>query len=211
MELLVRIVDKVSNDPDKNKQLTKAGDVIAFKPDGSSWGLMELKNPEWRIIRVDITEAEAEALIAPELPPDLDNEYILLKRQMKIDLDALDVLSSGAVLDGKRVDSVITAENALLNKQIGIFSTDEEVQACISKISLYEIEKISKIEPLDIEKAEIKIQIAKTELELKKQSLLKDNPELVALNETLKQAVMANCIHCTVDQQHVRTCMVLKT
>ena len=104
MELLVRIVDRVNDqDPSLNAQLTKAGDVIAFHEDGADWGLMEVKNPEWRIVRVPgMTLTEAEALTAPELPPTLDKEYPLLrKRAMKLDLGTLDALEAGKVLDPK--------------------------------------------------------------------------------------------------------------
>lgn len=210
MELLIRIVDKVSNDPDKNKQLTKAGDVITFKPDGSSWGLMELKNPEWRIIQVDITKEEAEALVAPELPPDLDKDYILRKRQMKIDLESLDGLSGGQVLREKRITAIEDAEVAFINKRVDVYSKDNTILAAVAKVDSVKTEKDTKTDLLDIEKAEIKVKVAQTELELKKQSLLKEHPELSALKEDLKQAIIDNCVHCVVDPEHIRSCMQVK-
>lgn len=210
MQLLVRIVDRISDDPDKNVQLTKAGDVIAFKPDGSDWGLMELTNPEWRIIQVDITEVEAEALVAPELPPDLDGEYILRKRQMKLDLDTLDTLTGGAILSSKVVKPVEDAELAFITKQEEIFISDPMILAAVAKMDSALVEIESKIDPLDIERAEIKAKIAATELELKKQSLMKDHPELFSLNNNLKQTIIDNCVHCVVDPEHVRSCMQVK-
>lgn len=210
MQLLVRIIDKISDDPDKNLQLTKAGDVIAFKPDGSDWGLMELKNPEWRIIQTDITEAEAEALIAPEQPPDLDKEYILRKRQMRLDLDTLDTLTGGKIIIDKVITPIEAAELAFVDKQIDVYSKDAMILAAVAKVDLAVTEKDTKVDPLDIEKADIKISVAQTDLELKKQALLKDNPELLALNNNLKQAIVDNCVHCIVDPEHVRSCMQVK-
>lgn len=97
MQLLVRVVSKTSKDPILDAQLTKAGDVICFKPDGEEWGIQELKNPDWRIIQVPgMTEEEAIALVSPELPPTLDKQYPLLQRRaMKLDLEQLDIVLGG--------------------------------------------------------------------------------------------------------------------
>jgi hypothetical protein len=90
-------VDK-SGEPDKDHLLTKKGDVIVYKPDGWNWGIEELNNPEWRIIRVpNMTEEHASSLCSQELSTDR-NHTILRKRGMGIDLDNLDKLSSGNVL-----------------------------------------------------------------------------------------------------------------
>ena len=87
MELLIRIVDKVNlTSPKLDAKCMKAGDVIAAKPAGSSWGVKEIQNPEWRIIKVG------------GLPPTLDRDYPRLrKRAMRLDLDALDIKESGNV------------------------------------------------------------------------------------------------------------------
>lgn len=100
MELLIRIVDKVNpTSAELDSKCMKAGDVIAIKPGGSDWGVQEILNPEWRIIRVPgLSQAEIDALLAPELPPTLDEEYPLLrKRAMKLDLDALDIKENGDI------------------------------------------------------------------------------------------------------------------
>lgn len=134
MELLVRIIDKRDlKDPVKDAQLTKAGDVIAFHEDGADWGVMELKNPEWRIVSVPgMSLLEAEALTAPELPPTLDKEYPMLrKRHMKLDLATLDELEAGKVLAPKTdkgdpktpADVKALAVDAQLSK--------ENVQSCM--------------------------------------------------------------------------------
>lgn len=115
MQLLVRVVSKTSKDPVKDAQLTKAGDVICFKPDGEEWGIQELKNPDWRIIQVPgMTEEEAIALTSPELPPTLDKQYPLLRRRaMRLDLDQLDALAAGKILaarDEQKVDPKIPTD-----------------------------------------------------------------------------------------------------
>ena len=50
-EMLVRIADKSSDDPHKNAQLTKRGDVIVIQPDGWNWSAAERTDP-WVIVKV---------------------------------------------------------------------------------------------------------------------------------------------------------------
>lgn len=98
MQLLVRVVDKVSADRVKNLILTKRGDVIAVKDDGETWGLQELLNPEWQIISVaNLPVAQAQALLTPELPPQGKPTAPVAKRFFRVDLDALGI----APLDAK--------------------------------------------------------------------------------------------------------------
>lgn len=92
MELLVRIVDKVSNSKVDNLLLTKRGDVIASMPDGHDWTPRERENSEWRIIKLPgMSEEAAEIFIVPQKPLDLTNKYVLALRAVRIDLDALPV------------------------------------------------------------------------------------------------------------------------
>lgn len=105
MELLVRVVDKAHpDDPVKHHQLTKAGDVIHYWPDGHDWGHEELTNPDWRVVRVPgLTEAEAEALVAAELPVVRGGVgQVLRKRGLRLDLAELDRRHGGAVLGRRR-------------------------------------------------------------------------------------------------------------
>lgn len=90
MELLVRIVDK-----EGSPLLGKRGDVIHVAPDGHQWGKEELSNPDWRIIHVpDLSQVEADALLANEKPPDLDKQYTMLrKRAFRLRLAGLDLTS----------------------------------------------------------------------------------------------------------------------
>lgn len=99
MELLVNIIDNTDNDIYRDCKLLKAGDVIWYAKDGHSWGIEEVKNPNWRIISVpDMSEDQAISLISPELPPDLDKEHKLLQlRGMKLDLIPLDTKVNGKI------------------------------------------------------------------------------------------------------------------
>lgn len=102
-QLLVRAKDKVNPDDEvKHAQLTKRGDVIAVKLDKDAWWTKEEQtSPEWTILKADITDEAADALLTPELPPDLSKEYKMLrKRALKLDLDALRVFQP----DKKRTD-----------------------------------------------------------------------------------------------------------
>lgn len=87
MELLIRVVDRVSDDPVRHHQLTKCGDVIAYQPDGGPWGIEDLRNPDWRIVRVPgLAEAEARALVGEELPRGpAAHECLLRPRGMRVD------------------------------------------------------------------------------------------------------------------------------
>ena len=110
MQLLVRVVDRISKDPTRNLQLTKRGDVIAVKPDDADWGTEELTNPEWRIISVpDMTAAEAAALMTQELPPLGNPGQPVMKRAFRLDLDAL--AAQGVGIDQDR--TVVTPADAL--------------------------------------------------------------------------------------------------
>lgn len=118
MELLVRIVDKPrSGKADVDAQRTTAGDVIAALPDGHIWGREEVRNPEWRIIRVPgMQRAEAEALTAPELPEAFAPNRLLRKRQTTIDIEQLDIMEGGAILADrsatpKGIDAVVSPAN----------------------------------------------------------------------------------------------------
>lgn len=115
MELLVRIIDKPkTGNPVTDAQRTTAGDVIAARPDESVWGLSETANPEYRIVRVlRMTEAEAEALTAGELPADFEGRTLLRKRHLAIDIPALNSRANGRLLSEVQpgVDLTISMAN----------------------------------------------------------------------------------------------------
>jgi CxxC motif-containing protein len=90
-ELLVRVKDRTHKDFYIDCGLTKRGDVIAVCPDGWNWGTEEISNPDWRIIKTDLTEDEASVFLSPERDKDPTQPSRTLQfRAFKIDLDSLD-------------------------------------------------------------------------------------------------------------------------
>lgn len=89
-EMLVRVVDKVGDNPVLDAKCTKRGDVIAVCPDGWIWGREELKNPDWRIVKVPgVTVSEASGFLAPELSAGPVAVDLLRRRAFRLDLDGL--------------------------------------------------------------------------------------------------------------------------
>lgn len=101
-ELLVRVVDKTNpDDPYLDAQLTKRGDVICVQPDDWLWGVEELENPDWRIIKLPgIGVDELASLLAPEIDADpLKPSRMLQRRAYRLDLDHVALTGARAVLD----------------------------------------------------------------------------------------------------------------
>ena len=112
IELLVRIKDKIHDDPKLDVKLTKRGDVIAWHFEGQDWGIEELNNPEWRIIKANISEDEANTLISIERPPDEVKDYQLLrKRAVSLDLDTLGVDAADTKKRDDNKQPVLTTKN----------------------------------------------------------------------------------------------------
>lgn len=105
-ELLVRVVDKTNpDDPYLDAQLTKRGDVICVQPDGWPWGTEELKNPDWRIIKLPGVNPDAlAAFLSPEIDTDpTQPSKVLQRRAFKLDLDhAVLADAASALADGER-------------------------------------------------------------------------------------------------------------
>ena len=78
MELLVRIVDKKGV---AAVDASKRGDVIAAVPDGWQWSAAELANNDWRIIRCNVPQTFADAVISGVMAS--------RRRDWSIDLDRL--------------------------------------------------------------------------------------------------------------------------
>lgn len=81
MELLIRTVNKNLLDP----RMSMRGDVIAACPDGWGWTDTERAHPEWIIIKADIMDIEADALMEGGRP----DEAAGLFRRLGIDIDGL--------------------------------------------------------------------------------------------------------------------------
>lgn len=99
-ELLIRVVDKVNDDPEKNAQCSKAGDVIVVCPDGWPWSAAERTEPFWRVVRVPLLQTEIEAALAE----DHQSGKLVRRRRWKIDLAAL---PNAARFSGVRQDEII--------------------------------------------------------------------------------------------------------
>lgn len=120
VELLIRVVDKVNDTSIKlDAQCRKAGDVIVWKPSPAEWGIEEVKNPDWRIVKADLTEEEANALVAPEILDKAQPDKILRKNQMRLDVAQLDALTGGKVVEDQsakvaEIDAAIAAKTKAL-------------------------------------------------------------------------------------------------
>lgn len=93
MEVLIRVVDKgVAED------CSKAGDVISICPNGWAWSPHELSNPEWRIVRVPILQANADAFLARSAIAGVTR-----RREWKIDFS---LLPNPALFTGTRTEQI---------------------------------------------------------------------------------------------------------
>jgi len=73
-EILLRVVDKINSDFYLNCGCTKRGDVIVAQPDGWTWGVEELKNPDWRIVKLTIADPTQNAILMADLSAFLSSE-----------------------------------------------------------------------------------------------------------------------------------------
>ena len=87
-EFLVRRVDNVSEDAVENATILKRGDVVVVCPSPWEWSEAELTNPNWVIIKSDISMDDALAFISPQ-KGDARLEPALKLRAKSIDLDSI--------------------------------------------------------------------------------------------------------------------------
>ena len=121
-ELLVRVIDKVNEDPEKDVGCLKRGDVVVVCPDGWGWSEKERKNSDWRILRVPYTVGECQDLLTPQ--DDGKSEFdptkskTLLRRAAKIDLDDNKVPNEIKVSleDDKRINAIIDVKTFDIKK-----------------------------------------------------------------------------------------------
>jgi hypothetical protein len=99
MEILVRVVDKHPVESPDYEASSQRGDVIVVCPNGHPWSPAELTNPDWRIIRAPILQAEADALLAKS-----QDVTVKRRREWKIDLDAL---PNSEKFSGQRADEIV--------------------------------------------------------------------------------------------------------
>ncbi len=110
MELLIRIVHRSETPLAPKIGESLAGDVIVACPDGWAWTKTELTNPDWRIIRVPLTQTECDALTSMErIPDNAPRGTIGQRRKINFDLFKLQVLAKAFMADDKRKTSVFDA------------------------------------------------------------------------------------------------------
>jgi hypothetical protein len=90
LETLLRVKDKLDDNPTKALEVTRMhrGDTVVWMPEGHTWSDEEKTNPAWRIVRLNITVSEAEALVSPELDP-TGLKANCWKRVRKFDLELI--------------------------------------------------------------------------------------------------------------------------
>lgn len=66
-KVLLRIVDKTSDDPAKDCRLRKRGDVVCVVPDTHEFSEFELNHPEWRVLSIpSLSVEDAETWRTPD-------------------------------------------------------------------------------------------------------------------------------------------------
>lgn len=105
-EILVRVVDKTNPDPYLDVGCTKRGDVIAVVEDGWGWGAEELRNPEWRIVKLpNVPAAMAQNFLAGEVDTDPARpSRMLRKRAIHLDLASFPKAAQTWLADATRAE-----------------------------------------------------------------------------------------------------------
>lgn len=116
-ELLIRLVDKVNDDPELDLQCLKRGDVVTIQEDGWSWSERERTNPDWMIVKIPgVSASTFNYLMVPE-PDDLSDFKHLRRRWNHIDLDST-ALPTGvrtALQGGTRKTETVTLDRMVIS------------------------------------------------------------------------------------------------
>lgn len=138
-ELLVRVIDKINDDPVLNTKCMKRGDVVVVCPDGWGWSKEELTNPFWRIIKMpNLSMEEANRFLAPELDTDPNQpSKTLQRRAFKLDFNILpltvkaDIDSPIRLAEVLEATSIVTADLGMVAKppilEISIFGLNPRI------------------------------------------------------------------------------------
>lgn len=91
VEVCLRVVDKVNPDAYKDAACRKIGDVVEVLPEGSDWGSNVFGNDKYRLMKLDLTVSQIEAITAPEFGIFVDrlarkNRYFINKDLMKVNV-----------------------------------------------------------------------------------------------------------------------------
>jgi hypothetical protein len=115
-EIALVVVDTVNEDFYRDCMCYKAGDVIEVLPDGWKWGTLDMKNPNWRILKFPgIDVSQFTQFTSPQLPVDINNpSRTLLRRALQFDHKMFaknrDRFAKH-LADDKRVDPFFTVTN----------------------------------------------------------------------------------------------------
>lgn len=111
MELLVWVIDRGGIEPSNSVGTYYKGDVIIAKPDGENWGTDDRSDPRWRIVRVPVTQAQADQWTAFSVKNAAGHYW---KRGVTLNWAALTPASLAAkfVFDGSRVNEIIALTQA---------------------------------------------------------------------------------------------------
>lgn len=93
-EMCVQVVEVAGDDPFHDAKQWKRGFIIEILPVGSDWGKSTLTNPNWKVIRIDMTIEEGREFMAQERDENQLNPMLPL-RMFRMDLDALDIVTKG--------------------------------------------------------------------------------------------------------------------
>lgn len=84
------------------------GQVITCKPDGWAWSKLELNHPNWRIVRADVHNTHAQAMLAHQ-SGDHQKEWLKL-RKYHIDITNAAISSALANTPSNQVTSIAAAD-----------------------------------------------------------------------------------------------------
>lgn len=108
MELLIRVQDRAFKSRAQFVDQIHRGEVVAIMQDGHQWSARERESPAWRIIRLDLTQVEADALLQSEFDI-ADTKTHLWTRQRGFDFDHIDMPTRLKIkIDEARIDEIVT-------------------------------------------------------------------------------------------------------
>lgn len=107
MELLILLEDRGKPDPGTSQR----GDVVCYQLDGFAWGKGELTMAQCRIVRLNLTQVECQALVMSVEPATREGAF--QKRKYKIDLAALSVALKNSIQAARTKTGIIDARTSV--------------------------------------------------------------------------------------------------
>lgn len=89
-EVLIRVRDKVNDDPYKDCRLLKRGDIVVIVPDSWAWSPEELRNPDWRILKLpNVALLAAQTFVAEEIDKSPVPRKLLRRRAYALNIESI--------------------------------------------------------------------------------------------------------------------------